>query len=241
MEWEWLAGTSSTLAGLTARMVLAMVLGAAIGMERDLHGRAAGLRTHMLVCLGSALFTTISIHLPNYLPVLMQGRAYSHDPARIAAQIVTGVGFLGAGTIIKSGFTIRGLTTATCLWVVAAIGMAVGAGMYVPATIATVLALTGMLTMSALETVLPQEKRKRLRVRTGIDQDLVKVVEVLRHKRVDVLQTTIEQDFEKKRQTLTLHVRVSARGSTAEVAREVLQNLQKAEIELHSLDWIPEL
>jgi putative Mg2+ transporter-C (MgtC) family protein len=111
------------------RLSVAAVLGAAIGFERELRERGAGLRTHTLVCVGSALFTLVSAYGFAEFRVV--------DPTRIAAQIVTGIGFLGAGAIIRTGLSVRGLTTAATLWLVAGIGMAVGAGYYDAALIAT--------------------------------------------------------------------------------------------------------
>src|SRR6187402_210682 len=108
---------------LIGRLLVAAVLGAVIGIERELHDHPAGVRTHLLVALGSALFTVLSIvGFPS-----TDGTAT--DPSRIAAQIVTGIGFLGAGAIIKYGPSVRGLTTAASLWAAAAIGMAAGAGL----------------------------------------------------------------------------------------------------------------
>lgn len=119
---------------MTVRMVMAFALGAVLGWERDRAGRPAGLRTHMMVAGGSAAFTLVSIYgFPD--PVLGPPR----DPARVAAQIVTGVGFLGAGTIWRTPSTVRGLTTAASVWVAAAIGMMAGAGMYVLALVTAVL------------------------------------------------------------------------------------------------------
>jgi putative Mg2+ transporter-C (MgtC) family protein len=118
------------------RLLLAAGLGAAIGLERELDDKAAGLRTHMLVSVGSALFTLVSAY--GFHDFLVNGGSVVRtDPSRIAAQIVTGVGFLGAGVIFRQGFTIRGLTTAATLWLVAAIGMAAGAGFWEGAVIAT--------------------------------------------------------------------------------------------------------
>src|SRR5262245_49935175 len=112
-----------------ARLAVAAGLGAAVGFERELRDREAGMRTHLLVALGSCLFTLVSAY--GFQEFLASGDAVVRaDPARIAAQIVTGIGFLGAGAIIREGLSVRGLTTAGSLWVVAAIGMAVGAGFY---------------------------------------------------------------------------------------------------------------
>ncbi|MBR5837664.1 MAG: MgtC/SapB family protein [Victivallales bacterium] len=108
------------------RILFAAICGIAVGWERDLHGRSAGLRTHMLVAIGAALFTQLSL-ITAACPLPFVGHENMRgDVCRIAAQIVSGIGFLGAGTIVKEGFTIKGLTTAACLWFSAAVGMACG-------------------------------------------------------------------------------------------------------------------
>jgi putative Mg2+ transporter-C (MgtC) family protein len=126
-----------------ARISVAGALGGAVGLERELRERAAGLRTHLLVAVGSAVFTLVSayawrdFHFSNREGV-------TFDPTRIAAQVVSGIGFLGAGAIIRQGISIRGLTTAATLWVVAAIGMAAGAGYYSAAVLGTALVLVSL-------------------------------------------------------------------------------------------------
>jgi putative Mg2+ transporter-C (MgtC) family protein len=117
------------------RLALAGVLGGLIGLERELRERGAGLRTHLLVAVGAALFTIAGAYGFGGVRV---------DPTRVAAQIVTGVGFLGAGAIIRQGFSVRGLTTAATLWVVAAVGLAAGAGYYSGAVITTALVLLAL-------------------------------------------------------------------------------------------------
>lgn len=131
---------SLTVWALLGRLSLAAALGAAVGFEREVHERQAGLRTHMLVALGSALFTIVSAYAWTAFS-FGNGSGISYDPTRIAAQIVTGVGFLGAGAILRQGVSVRGLTTAASLWIVAAIGMAAGAGYWPAALIATALVL----------------------------------------------------------------------------------------------------
>jgi putative Mg2+ transporter-C (MgtC) family protein len=131
------------------RLGVAAALGAAVGFERELRDREAGMRTHLLVALGSALFTIVSAYgfeafLGSGDPVI---RA---DPTRIAAQIVTGIGFIGAGAIIREGVSIRGLTTAGSLWVVAAIGMAAGAGYYWPAVFGAALTVFALWPLRAV-------------------------------------------------------------------------------------------
>jgi putative Mg2+ transporter-C (MgtC) family protein len=118
------------------RLLVAILLGGAIGYEREVGGKPAGLRTHALVCLGSTLFMLVSIRSPDFFPGV--GPV---DPGRIAAQVVTGVGFLGAGTILRAGGSVRGLTTAASIWAVAAIGLAIGVGYYITAVFSTGLAL----------------------------------------------------------------------------------------------------
>ena len=122
------------------RVVVAAGLGGAVGLERELREREAGFRTHLLVSVGSCLFTLVSAYGFNEF-LAGGGNVVRTDPTRIAAQIVTGVGFLGAGAIIRQGFSVRGLTTAATLWVVAAIGMASGAGYFSAAVITTALVL----------------------------------------------------------------------------------------------------
>jgi putative Mg2+ transporter-C (MgtC) family protein len=125
------------------RLVVAAALGGAVGVERELREREAGFRTHLLVAVGSALFTLASAY--GFREFLTSGSgAIRADPTRIAAQIVTGIGFLGAGAIIRQGLSVRGLTTAATLWVVAAIGIAAGAGYYSAAVIATIVALVSL-------------------------------------------------------------------------------------------------
>ena len=120
---------------IALRLLLAAILGALIGLEREIHDHPAGMRTHLLVSLGSAGFTALSIYA---FP------SPGADPARVAAQIVTGIGFLGAGAILKQGVTIHGLTTAASLWVVAAVGMAAGAGAWVTAVTITAIAVVSL-------------------------------------------------------------------------------------------------
>ncbi len=130
-------------AEILLRVGLAAVLGGAIGFERELREREAGLRTHLLVSVGAALFTLVSAYAwTDWRFSTEEGLVF--DPTRIAAQVVTGIGFLGAGAIIRQGLSIRGLTTAATLWVVAAIGMATGAGYYAAAVITTVLVLVSL-------------------------------------------------------------------------------------------------
>lgn len=126
---------------LMLRLLLAAGLGAAIGVEREYRQKPAGLRTNILIALGSALFTMISIEI---------GRE-SGTPDRIAAQLVTGIGFLGAGAILRSGRTVHGMTTAATIWVNAGTGMAAGAGLFAVAVVATTITLAVLAVLPPLE------------------------------------------------------------------------------------------
>ena len=126
---------------LTIRLLLAAGLGAAIGLEREVRQKPAGLRTNILIAVGSALFTTVSVHFGGV----------GGTPDRIAAQVVTGIGFLGAGAILHSAVTVHGMTTAATIWVNAAVGMAAGSGQYLMATVATVITLLVLLVIGRVE------------------------------------------------------------------------------------------
>jgi putative Mg2+ transporter-C (MgtC) family protein len=128
---------------LVLRLALAAALGGAIGFEREFRERQAGLRTHLLVALGAALFTVVSAYAWREFE-FARASGVSFDPSRVAAGIVTGIGFLGAGAIIRHGVAIRGLTTAASLWLAAAVGLAAGAGAYGAAALATGLALLAL-------------------------------------------------------------------------------------------------
>ena len=153
------------------RLALAGLLGAAVGFERELRDREAGIRTHLLVSLGSALFTIVSAY--GFHAFLTHGGTVVRaDPTRIAAQIVTGIGFLGAGAIIREGLSVRGLTTAATLWVVAAIGMSCGAGYYWPALATTVLTIFALwplrlIAYRTIERIKPEENRLTVELREG--------------------------------------------------------------------------
>ncbi|MGG1516505.1 MgtC/SapB family protein [Paenibacillus oryzisoli] len=133
---------------LSIRIVIAVVLGGIVGFERELGDHAAGFRTHILVCLGSALISLLSIY--GFAEFAYEPNVRL-DPSRLAAQVVSGIGFLGAGTIMRTGVSVSGLTTAASLWVVAAIGLAVGAGFYYGAALATVAMLISLFLLNKVE------------------------------------------------------------------------------------------
>lgn len=156
IEWET----------ILLRLLLASVLGAIIGLERERKNWSAGMRTHMMVCLGAALVIIVSSH--GFYNVI--GDHITLDPARVAAQVVSGIGFLGAGIIIfqKPGF-VRGLTTASGLWTVAAIGLAAGSGMYIAAICATIIAFTILLILQPIEKRFSRQFKHHM-IRISINQ-----------------------------------------------------------------------
>ena len=150
------------------RVFLAAVAGALVGLEREFHGRAAGMRTHMMVALGSALTTMIGMYLTQYLGMVS-------DPVRIGAQVISGIGFLGAGTILlrRGGTTITGLTSAAGLWAAASIGLAIGVGFYEGAFVTVIAVMMVFTLMGRLE---HRMMRKRLRMSVYLELDHVDAV-----------------------------------------------------------------
>jgi putative Mg2+ transporter-C (MgtC) family protein len=171
---------------LSARMLIAAALGAAIGLEREIHDHPAGMRTHLLVSLGSAIFTVLSVY--GFEGVVRDGVSASVDPTRIAAQIVSGIGFLGAGAILKYGTSIRGLTTAASLWTAAAIGMAAGAGEWVIGIVGTLIIVFSLWPLNALVARLhkPGTREIKLRLQVGRLEALGDVSRVLAGRRVEM-------------------------------------------------------
>ncbi len=137
-----------TTAGAVFKLVLSMILGCVVGIQRKRKGQPAGVRTFSLICMGATLAMIISIYVPQEYLGLKNG-----DPGRIAAQVISGVGFLGAGAIIQMKGSVRGLTTAAGIWMVAAIGMGVGVGLYIISIVATVLILIVLVQVERIEHV----------------------------------------------------------------------------------------
>jgi putative Mg2+ transporter-C (MgtC) family protein len=190
------------------RVVLAGVLGGAIGAEREIREREAGLRTHMLVAVGAALFTIVSAYAWSDFTFSQRG-GITFDPTRIAAQIVTGIGFLGAGAIIRQGLSVRGLTTAASLWVVAAIGMASGAGYYSAAVITTIVVLISLwplriLAFRMFERIRPGELRLEVELKGGESPSVL--LDTLEAKGVAVRSFELEDARDRRRVVLDVRI-----------------------------------
>jgi putative Mg2+ transporter-C (MgtC) family protein len=209
---------------ILGRVALAAALGAVLGLERELRDREAGLRTHLLVSVGSALFTIVSAY--GFREFLTSGaNVVRADPTRIAAQIVTGIGFLGAGAIIRQGLAVRGLTTAATLWVVAAIGMAAGAGYYSAAMITTGVALLALWPLRALA----YRSVRRFRGDTGLllvqlpaGQSPASVIDAVEaESRVETIE--VRQEGDRRVLELTLHL------PRAELSHRIVSKLADVE------------
>ncbi len=197
---------------IAVRLVVAAVLGAAIGFEREIHEHPAGMRTHLLVALGSALFTVVSIF--GFVGVLGAGQGAPVDPSRVAAQIVTGIGFLGAGAILKFGTTVRGLTTAASLWTTAAIGMAVGAADYVLAAVGTAIVVFSLWPLSWVEDRIhgPAAETANLRLELrGLDA-IGRISDAARTHRLDMMSIDTQR-LAKSRYEVNLQLRVRSATS----------------------------
>jgi putative Mg2+ transporter-C (MgtC) family protein len=153
---------------IALRLAAAMAAGAFIGLERSYHGRPAGFRTHALVCLSTSLLMLVTVYESRWVGAIVQGRIVI-DPTRMAQGIMTGIGFLGAGAILRDGFTVRGLTTAASIWITAAIGILVGIGFYFPAVLATLLTLGTLSVFRWIESRIPSEFYAQFVVRFGPD------------------------------------------------------------------------
>jgi len=219
--------------GLLGRLCLAAVLGGLVGLERDVHGRAAGLRTHLLVSLGAALYMILSTIVASSVG---DASRFS-DPGRIAAQIITGIGFLGAGAIMKEGFSVRGLTTAACLWVVAAIGMATGAGQYSLAASTCLLSLIALSILPRIDKLYRRDSYRTLSVKTSLDVPINTVIKAIKHDYVSVLFVDSNRDYEKKTIAISFALRIFHRGTTDKISQEIVRSLEEADIPLTQVSW----
>ncbi|WP_397386471.1 MgtC/SapB family protein [Paenibacillus terrigena] len=178
---------------MTIRLLLALLLGGLIGLERELGGHSAGFRTHILVCLGSAAIALLSMY---GFAAFAADPNVRLDPARLAAQVISGIGFLGAGTILRTGLTISGLTTAASLWVVAAIGLSAGAGFYYGAGILTLLVVVSLFFLNKMEKRFSRTKATRqlvLKMSRG-SSSLNQVVDYLSDKGIQMNKLVVEKE-----------------------------------------------
>ena len=200
------------------KLLISFVLGAIIGAERQTRRQSAGIRTFSLICIGSTAAMLLSIWIPQSYPDFLNG-----DPGRIAAQILTGIGFLGAGAIIQSRGSILGLTTASTIWVVAIMGMAVGAGMYLPAIVLTFLSLFVLFALDRFE------KRKSL---TGQIKQLIvyfdtdapqvnQIVQIVQNHAIFIYDVSVERNYKQQTSQLTVKIQTQPRETLDVLFEEI--------------------
>ena len=215
---------------IVIRLCFGFLAGGIIGLERSSHRQVAGLRTHILITLGSTSLMLLSIWLPQSL--YPDGGI---DPGRIAAQVVSGIGFLGAGAIIRLGNNIRGLTTAASLWLVAAIGLTIGAGMYIAAAAAEALSLITLVVLSRVERkIFPEMRSKLLEIHynNSASVDVESVLEILKKFGVQSQSMDEELGDGKKNNTKLSFMVVISDADVSRLARELKSsgNISRVEI-----------
>jgi len=215
------------------RLVLSFVAGGIIGLERSSRRQVAGLRTHILIATGATLLMLLSIYIPQHF-----NPERSSDPGRIAAQVVSGIGFLGAGAIIRLGNSIRGLTTAASLWFVAAVGLAIGAGMYVVAAAAEALGVIALMFLYIFEKkIFPSERLKLMEISYKNDQthssvSVKEAMDIIKKAGMSVLSTDFNQSSDKKGSKLRLFIRIPGALDIASIAQSIkaLDSVSRVEI-----------
>lgn len=191
--WDVINGVELNSSTAVLRIVLSLVLGSLVGIERKRKGQMAGLRTFSLISMGACIAMMLSIYVCQETVGLLRG-----DPSRIAAQVISGIGFLGAGTIIQMKGSVRGLTTAAGIWIIATIGMAVGCGLYLIAIVATLLVLFILTLLEKLEhrvNVGNEARTIRLKVR-GIVKSIKPYEEVLSKYGIHLSKVYVEYDYD---------------------------------------------
>ncbi len=196
-----------------AKVLLAVLLSGIIGFEREMHGRSAGLRTHILVCLGAALIMIVGRHIT---------LGTAHDPGRVAAGVITGIGFLGAGEIIRTQGGVHGLTTAACLWLVAAIGVAVGSELYALSMLCTVLAVAVLFALSRLERRLPELQTKHVVISLkGPPSDTAAVCNIITSLDCRIVEKTFDYDRENDRTEAEFVIKVREKDDPALLVEKI--------------------
>ncbi|AJE03455.1 MgtC/SapB family protein [Geobacter pickeringii] len=204
------------------RLVLASFLGGFIGLEREVHGRPAGFRTHLLVSLGSCLFVASSLEFYRLYGNFSGSGPVGVDPARIAAQVVAGIGFLGAGAIIREGASIRGLTTAACLWIAAAIGLACGVGLYMVSVAVTSISLATLLLLKKVEGALKRDKYSTIKVWSDdLEGQMDRIKVVLDGCRLELVDVGMEKDVDTSKMYFEFEVRFSSGDLACRVVDDV--------------------
>lgn len=221
METSWMHSKEIMM---VVRLIAAAILGGIVGIERGSGDRPAGFRTHILVCVGSALFMLVSMYGLDDMYSASGNPAEDfgqrRDSTRIAAQVVSGIGFLGAGTILHEGLTIKGLTTAASLWIVSAIGLAVGSGMYFLSTVATAITMVTLVTFHSWEKRFAGNNRSDRRfvrvIATNRPRVITDVTGFLSHNGIQVKSMNVKSDKEKNQIILEFYLKVDKSADAME-------------------------
>jgi putative Mg2+ transporter-C (MgtC) family protein len=173
------------------RLLLGTLFGGIIGFERQVHGRPAGFRTHILVCIAAVLIMLVSEYYqylssidPSYIRI---------DPGRIAAGALAGVGFIGAGVVLKAGLSIQGLTTAACIWVVSAIGLAIGSGLYLAGAVTFVITIFSLASLRSVERRMPKLTHRFLTITADLDADEDQITSIIKRADLSIVNMDYEQ------------------------------------------------
>ncbi|GJM26753.1 MAG: magnesium transporter MgtC [Phycisphaerae bacterium] len=221
--WEWTA---------VWRMVLCFVIGGAVGLEREYHGRAAGFRTHILVCLGCCIVMLGSTHFVRLYGHLGPESVVRLDPARLAYGVVTGIGFLGAGVIMKTGPTVHGLTTAASLWMVAALGLTTGLGMYVVAGVGAALALATLTTMRQVGNWMPGHHYRKVAITFADAEKLDRWRDAIEGGGAKILRVSVDHQAEQNTLVASYELRFRRDWNVEEVYALVKQSGEYLRVEI---------
>ena len=228
----WLLSIVGSFDNSIVKLLIASILGGIIGWERERRGRPAGLRTHILVCVGVTLMMVVSEHIFEKYKTFADNSILRVDPARIAAQVVAGIGFLGAGTIMRFKATVRGLTTAASLWVVAGIGLAVGSSCYVPALVTTFLALFALFFLPLFE--IKRDAYSTLKVCiSGSESNFTSIMEILKRHSMVLQHYEFERDIAKNEVQYNINVRYKDESLVSKVCDELTRSIK----DVSKLGW----
>ena len=210
---DWVIFSKAFTGNFLIRLVAAGLLGGAIGLERDMHGRAAGLRTNMLVSLGSALFMLISE----------------------AVALLYSVS--GAGAIIKEGINVRGLTTSACLWVSAGIGMACGAGLFELAIVVTLIGLFTLIAVNWGEKLYAKDSYRTLEIVVPNQTDLSRVIDTVKREHLKILHLDYERDYQKDQMMVVFNIRLFHRGVPDKLSHKIIGDLESSGLPIQRIKW----
>lgn len=226
---ELLQNNELSLNTTLLRLGFAFLAGAIIGLERETNRQPAGLKTHILICVGSTLIMLLSVYIPQ-----TYGKFGNADPGRIAAQVISGIGFIGAGAILRMGINVRGLTTASSIWAIAAIGLAIGAGMYLAATITIVLILFVLIIVEQLERHFFTPLNIKILTINTESSSTDEIIKAFLHKK-HIRLIDVNTAFSKKKQyTITYKIGSSNNNKWVELTGELIdldQNINEAKFQ----------